>query len=144
MRPLLLEVGRRFSEAHRDQASVTLEVEEGTVEGDAARLRQVVANLLLNASQISDPSCPITLRGRVAGHGRYVVSVEDCGPGVADTDTTRIFEPFYSRRRGGSGLGLAVCQGIIRAHGGTIRVENRDERGARFVVELPLASRGPR
>lgn len=140
MDQLLEESIRRFADAHREGQAVDTQIEPGIVEGDAARIRQVLANLLLNAAQVSSGDDPILVRGRHDGSSSYVIEVVDAGPGVTPGDITRIFEPFFSKRKGGSGLGLAVCQGIVRSHGGSIHVENRDAGGARFIVSLPLSS----
>jgi two-component system sensor histidine kinase HydH len=66
-----------------------------------------------------------------------VVAVEDDGPGVADAET--IFEPFYTTKAQGTGLGLAVTARIVRDHGGTIRVSRAPGRGACFTVSLPVS-----
>jgi signal transduction histidine kinase len=71
--------------------------------------------------------------------GSYLIEVEDDGPGVAPEERDRIFEPFFSKRPGGTGLGLSVAAGIVRAHGGTIEVTAGDRGGARFRVVLPGA-----
>jgi signal transduction histidine kinase len=72
-----------------------------------------------------------------------VVAVEDDGPGFGDTDLAHVFEQFYrgeqarSRETGNAGLGLAIARGVIEAHGGRIRAENRPEGGARVSFTLP-------
>ena len=97
-------------------------------------------NLLNNAGQVSPREASIQLRGRL--HATYYeVEVVDQGPGVSPDDKPHIFEPFFSKRKGGSGLGLAVCQGIVRAHGGSIEVEDAPGSGgsgAVFRVRLSL------
>ena len=65
------------------------------------------------------------------------LSVSDTGPGVAPEDVPKIFDPFYTRRKGGSGLGLAVVHRAVAAHEGTVLVERSRTGGAEFVVDLP-------
>jgi two-component system nitrogen regulation sensor histidine kinase NtrY len=64
--------------------------------------------------------------------------VADTGQGIAPGDFRRLFEPYFSRRDAGTGLGLAIVHRIILEHGGTIRAEQNNPRGARFVIELPM------
>jgi len=101
---------------------------------DAVRIRQVLANLLRNASQAS-PGGRVRIEGHLAENDRYRVSVADDGPGVPPEQLPRLFEPFYTGRRG-TGLGLAVCHGIVAAHGGVIVAEARPEGGLRVSFEL--------
>ena len=135
---LLRETIRRFRESPDcEGVSLEVEAEQGNVFADAGRIRQVVLNLLVNAAQASGSPSEVRVSGRVIQNGGYEVAVEDRGPGVAPEDHGRVFEPFFSRRSGGSGLGLAVCQGIIRSHGGTIHVENREGGGSSFRFTIP-------
>jgi two-component system, NtrC family, sensor kinase len=133
------ETLRRFCESPAaGGARLDIAIEPFVLEADATRLRQVLHNLVLNAVQASDGPADIEVTGRVEAGG-YRIDVADRGPGVAAQDRGRIFEPFYSRRKGGSGLGLSVCQGIVRAHGGSIEVCAREGGGSVFVVRLPAA-----
>ena len=115
------------------------------VEGDASRLRQVVDNLLANATRHTPVGTPVDVR--LGSDGRAaVLEVQDHGPGVAAEDQARIFEPFHradvsrARATGGVGLGLAIVAAITRAHGGTVGVHSNGTGGATFWVRLPLAA----
>jgi two-component system sensor histidine kinase HydH len=101
---------------------------------DAARLRQVLVNLLENAVEMSDGPVEATVT-RAAGDLR--IAVRDHGPGIADADLPRMFEPFFTRRTQGTGLGLAVCKRLVELHGGTIAARNAAGGGAELVIELP-------
>ncbi len=117
---------------------------EGATLGDAARLRQVVGNLVDNAVSFSPESGRVRVGvERRARETRLLV--EDQGPGVPPEQREAIFQRFYSARPGGerfgkhSGLGLAIARAIVEAHGGAIEVDNRAGGGARFTVTLPAA-----
>lgn len=113
-----------------------------TVQADPARLGQLVANLLDNASRHSPAGG--TVRVVAAQHGdRVRLEVHDQGPGLAAADRDRVFEPFGTLRAaeggGGTGLGLAIARWVTDLHGGSIRfVDPEDGAGARVRVELPL------
>jgi len=105
--------------------------------GDAARLEQVLVNLLLNAGKAQQGRGRIALRARALPDGDALeLAVEDDGPGIPPENLARIFDPFFGSGEG-VGLGLAVSFGIVHAHGGTIAAENRAGGGARFVLRLP-------
>lgn len=117
------------------------EVEVQTTPGhanvDPYRIRQVLNNLLKNALAAADARDPVRVTGAPNSDGSYCIRVSDQGSGVAPKDRERIFEPFVGGSRGGTGLGLAICRAIVDAHGGAIRVEPAEPRGASFVVTLP-------
>ena len=118
------------------------------VEGDDARLRQVVGNLLSNARAHTPPGAPVAVRVRAEG-GEAVVEVDDSGPGLAPGHAERVFERFFradpsrARASGGSGLGLSIVSAIAAAHGGRAEVQSTPGRGATFRVVFPLAPRLP-
>ena len=112
--------------------------------GIESRLVQVLRNLIANAISFSPQGGTIALAARRDG-ATIRVTVEDQGPGIPEGKVEAIFDRFYSERPSGekfgthSGLGLSISKQIVAAHGGTIRAENRESGGARFMVDLPAA-----
>lgn len=112
------------------------------LEGDPVTLGQLLLNLLQNAVQIAGAAGPIRVEATVVATGepgeeQVLLRVADRGPGLDPDAERHIFEPFYSGR-GSTGLGLAVCRGIVQAHGGSILGRNREDGpGAEFLVHLP-------
>ncbi len=106
-------------------------------EFDADRLRQVVWNLLLNAAQAMPQGGEIELRVVARDDGAAGLEVSDQGVGIPEEERHRIFDPFYTRRSGGTGLGLALVDQVVRAHGGSIEVAPRAGGGTRFSLWLP-------
>lgn len=111
---------------------------------DADMIHQVLVNLVKNAIEASSPpaSVDVVVEARRDPTGDedvdgIVIEVLDRGPGISTEDLTRIFEPFFSRKSSGTGLGLYVCHGFVQRHDGRLRAENRSGGGARFVLELP-------
>jgi two-component system, NtrC family, sensor kinase len=104
------------------------------------RIMQVLLNLLLNATDAVGPHGQITVRAE-RHDGDVVIVVEDDGPGIDQAILPRLFEPFVSTKEvgKGTGLGLAVCRGIVESVDGSIRLEEGRARGTAFVVSLPVA-----
>jgi signal transduction histidine kinase len=110
-----------------------------TLHADPDQLEQMLINLLANAvdASLANGAQPVRIGWRLADSS-LVVSIEDRGLGIANTEN--LFVPFYTTKPTGSGVGLALAQQIARAHGGEIRLVNRDDgEGARAIVRLPLA-----
>ncbi|MDO3377058.1 cache domain-containing protein [Geoalkalibacter halelectricus] len=106
---------------------------------DGGQLRQVFTNLLVNAVEAMGGEGLLLLGTAVEGN-EVRVSVTDTGPGIAPAVREKLFNPFFTTKRGGSGLGLSVSYGIVERHGGTIEVESTPGQGATFRVHLPLRS----
>jgi len=114
------------------------------VEGDPAQLRQVVMNLLTNASDALPPGGgTITLRTASVpgpeGPTRVLLEVDDTGCGMDSETQARVFDPFFTTKFTGRGLGMAAVLGIVRGHEGTIEIDSAPERGTRIRVLLPAA-----
>lgn len=107
---------------------------------DAAQLERAFANLFANAVRHGGGH-PVLVRSREVG-GRLVVRVVDQGPGIPEPERERIFEPFYRRGGGGSGLGLSIARGFVEANGGELTVESVPGQGSTFVVSFPLGEAG--
>ena len=110
--------------------------------GDRVQFQQVIINLLINSIQaIAQSGQPIhrnDIQTLVDEDGSVVFSVFDNGPGIAVTDLEHIFDGFLSTKDTGTGIGLAICQSIITAHGGRISGSNRPNGGTHFRFTLPV------
>ena len=145
VRPLLEAAVAEFRVGGRDVRYVVhTSPPDLTVEGDPARLRQLVANLLDNASRHSPPGATVTIRAG-AIDDRWQLEVADEGPGVAPANRERAFERFGTLRDvdggGGTGLGLAIARWVTDLHDGTIGFADPEpgEYGARVRADLPFA-----
>jgi two-component system phosphate regulon sensor histidine kinase PhoR len=135
--------------AREQTLDVRIAPEAATIVADAAKLHDVLRNLLENAVNYSPARSTISVR---AGRqdGQIAIEVADEGPGIPDADLARVFERFYrvdrarSRDPGGTGLGLAIVKHLVGLHGGEVRVVNRPEGGAAFTVKLPAELSGHR
>lgn len=108
--------------------------------GDRVQLQQVVVNLLLNAAQalaMDQSAGRIDVVTAISPDGMLLFSIRDNGLGIAHTDFDRVFDSFFTTKEDGVGIGLAICQSIITAHGGAITASNHPDGGAIFTVLLP-------
>lgn len=110
---------------------------------DATQLQQVLVNLVKNAAQAMTTGGTLTLQTGENADAVWV-SVADTGGGIPQEQINRIFEPFYTTKKKGTGLGLMIVQRIVRAHGGKIELESHVGRGTTFRILLPLHERKPR
>lgn len=140
--------GRAEDACRGDPAGGTVEIEYRLesplppVFVDVARMAQALGNLMQNALEHSPAGSAVVVAASPArAHDRAGVSitVEDAGPGFRPEELALVFEPFYSRRAGGTGLGLPIVRRIVEEHGGTVAAENRREGGGRVRLWLPAA-----
>ncbi len=106
---------------------------------DRQQLRQVLLNLLTNAYEAMDGAGVLTIEAATSGEAQVDIRVTDSGPGMDAETASRIFEPFFTRKAKGIGLGLPVTKRIVESHGGQISAESAPGRGTTFLVTLPCA-----
>ncbi|WP_426614411.1 trifunctional serine/threonine-protein kinase/ATP-binding protein/sensor histidine kinase [Bradyrhizobium sp. McL0616] len=136
------------AELHRHDVSLEVDLREGLdpVTGDGVQLQQVVLNLVMNAIEAMSegPKQPRTLRvaTRPDGEGNVKTSVQDSGIGFDLAQIDRIFEPLFTTKREGMGMGLSICRSIIEAHGGRLWASSQLAGGSVFEFILPMVKGG--
>jgi PAS domain S-box-containing protein len=140
----LLRIVRADAMARRVSLIAEVDANAGVVRGDRVQLLQVLLNLTMNAfealSVMRADTRRVVIRACRANDGQICVSVHDSGPGFPPGIVDQLFEPFFSTKAEGMGMGLAIARGIIEAHGGTLFGENCADGGALFTVCLPEAT----
>jgi C4-dicarboxylate-specific signal transduction histidine kinase len=125
----------------RARLELQLDPDVPPVRGDPLELQQALLNLTLNALEALTASAAdreIGIR-TAASHGEVEIHVSDTGPGLSPDVQRRLFEPFFSTKPHGLGMGVTIARSIVERHHGRLRAENRAEGGARFTVTLPAA-----
>ncbi len=139
--PVIEDVIRLYKGAHKD-----VEFVENIPQGgpdfviDKEQIKRVFINLFENAVEAMKRKGRIWVTVQLNSSGTGRIEVADDGPGISAEDAPRLFEPDFSRKKRDGGLGLAIVDRIVTEHNGSIRAEANKPRGARFVIELPLAS----
>ncbi len=129
----LLKNQEKYIKINFDTACI---VDDTEMEIDAVQIKQVLLNILINACEAMNYSGKIKLRLSYTP-GYAEVRIADDGPGICDDEIRKIFNPFYSTKTKGVGLGLAICRDIIEKHNGTIEVNAGSENGSEFVIVIP-------
>jgi len=116
-----------------------------TIQIDAALLEDAILNLIINAIEAVAGKGDVTVsvarsHDQAYAESEAVVEVTDNGPGISDADLTRIFNPFYTTRPGGTGLGLPAVRRVARSHGGRVEVDSTLGKGSTFSIHLPINS----
>ena len=110
----------------------------GAVQVDAEQIRRVLINLIDNAVSAMGGKGLVRVKARAhAGPGSLRIEVADTGPGIPPADRDKMFAPYFSTKKRGTGLGLAIVHRVVTDHRGSIRVEDNEPQGARFVIEIP-------
>ncbi len=130
-----------LASAHAEGARVRLGARgDGWVEGDPRRLLEALVNLLANAIEATAPGGEVALEVRPRGD-RIDIVVRDTGAGMAPETLQRVGTPYFTTRRAGTGLGVALARSTVAQHGGTLRYESQPGRGTRATITLPRATR---
>jgi signal transduction histidine kinase len=125
--------------------SLRLDPDLRHIEADDGQIRQVLIALLMNALDATSAGGHVVVETRAEGEQSVCLSVTDDGVGIPTENLPKIFSPFFTTKPlgQGTGLGLAVCHGIVAAHGGEIRVDSEVGRGTHFAMVLPTARKAP-
>jgi PAS domain S-box-containing protein len=143
---ILEVVALTHAEAARNRVSVRTQFADGVplIECDRVQLQQVILNLIVNAieamSGLNDAPRELLVITEKAQPGGVLVAVRDSGPGLAPETLERLFDPFYTTKANGMGMGLSICHSIIEAHGGRLWASANLPRGAVFQLTLPANS----
>jgi len=138
----MIEAARDLAGDNLTDRKITIQCDEylPMVKVDQALLEQCLCNLLLNAAAWSPPSSTITIAAILSARD-LVLTVMDQGEGIPVKDLRQIFNPFSrttQAKPGGTGLGLAIVDGFVRAHGGKVEAANREPRGSKFTITIPV------
>jgi signal transduction histidine kinase len=141
LRPIIesaLDAVRNGSTTTAVDVEVSVDEDVPPLQCDVRLLRQAIVNLVSNALQAPGRKGPVRIAARMSGTSMVKVTVADDGAGVPGEIADQIFRPFFTTRATGTGLGLAVVQRIVRAHGGALSHQASAGGGATFAMELPL------
>ena len=130
-----------FAEGDAKSANVQIRVvvpdDLPTARVDRNYVKQVLLNLILNGMQSMPHGGSLTLEAKVS-HGNMIVIVADTGDGIPEDILPRIFEPYFTTKTKGAGLGLSIARRIVEAHGGTLTVDSTIGQGTRFRIAVPM------
>lgn len=140
---IVSETVTMVADAYKEKGVILEHFVQGiTAYCDPDQLKQVLINLLLNALAATKAGDTVSIRGENHPDGRTVITVTDTGHGIPHEDLPRIFDPFFTTKPAGTGLGLAVVQRIIEAHGGEVEVTSAPGHGTQVRVILPPKGSG--
>jgi signal transduction histidine kinase len=125
------------------EAGITLEVKgnpELTLNADRRKLRQALLNFVLNAIQASPAGSTVKIEIAKSSDGAAHIEVQDHGSGMSPEVMERIKRPYFSTKKGGAGLGVAIARGLVEQHGGTLRYESAAGKGTRVHLDLPACA----
>ena len=137
-------IGLMQRELFSHQVSLRIELAPAlpTVLGDRVQLQQVIINLVMNGIEamqsVTDRPRELVVRSGQDEAGQALISVTDCGVGIAAANVDRLFNPFFTTKLSGMGMGLSICRSIIESHGGRLWATTNVPHGATFQFTLPV------
>jgi len=128
---------------YESQADVNLEIADELPEfyGDKMQMKQVFVNLIQNAIQSMNSDRTLNIRC-AHKNGNFVISIEDHGEGIDEDDLDKIFQPYFTRKKKGTGLGLPIVKRIVQSHDGNIHVNSDKEKGTTFTIRIGISENG--
>jgi two-component system nitrogen regulation sensor histidine kinase NtrY len=139
LQPVVDSVIQLYAGAHKD-ITVVKDIPAGLPDLllDQEQMKRVFINLFKNAVEVMEAGGTIWISARkVPSDAMVRIEVADNGPGISAEDVSRLFEPYFSRKKKGGGLGLAIVERIIADHNGSVHAEPNQPHGARFIIDLP-------
>jgi C4-dicarboxylate-specific signal transduction histidine kinase len=138
---------QREIDSHRVSLRTELAPVLPMILGDRVQLQQVIINLVMNGIEamqsITDRLRELGIRSGQDETGQVVLSVTDCGVGISPEDAERLFNPFFTTKSGGMGMGLSICRSIVEAHWGRLWATENLPHGATFQFTLPACEPAP-
>jgi len=131
---------REDAENRGVEIKMDISIAEAPFTGEEKRLQQAFLNILLNSLQAIDGRGTIWVRMKRNG-GRYTIEFEDNGRGIGADEMKKIFEPFYTTKPDGSGLGLSIVKAIVESHGAAIEISSKDGKGTKVTLRFPLTGK---
>jgi PAS domain S-box-containing protein len=123
------------------EVDMKIKNELSSILADEIQLKQVFSNIILNAIQAMPKGGMLSITGTTKKDRFMEIDISDTGEGIPKENLDKIFEPIFSTKAHGTGLGLCVCQSIIEMHKGKIKIESEPEKGTRFIVQLPITNK---
>lgn len=145
LKPSTFQLAKILSEAEamvvdtlvKKEIRIEKKIAKRSIQGDFELLKQGIANVLINAAQAVKPKGLIQLRAKII-KDHAVFEIQDDGPGISDKISEKIFNPFFTTKNTGTGLGLAMVKRVIETHGGTITFKSEPRKGTLFKIQIPL------
>jgi signal transduction histidine kinase len=130
-----------IASCHKVSLQIELAQTVPTIMGDRVQLQQVIINLVMNGIEamqsIADRPRELVIRS-LLDEKQIIVSVTDCGVGISPENAAHLFNPFFTTKSNGMGMGLSICRSIMEAHGGRLWATETMPRGATFQFTLPV------
>lgn len=134
----LMELDCSTKQLNKIQLSVYTKRKIPFIYGDEEKLKQVLINLIKNALEACNPGGKIILSARLHKPNQVQIRIQDTGIGFTESQQAELFRLFYTTKEEGTGIGLAIVKQILSAHGGTIHVKSRPQKGSTFILHLPV------
>ncbi len=144
LRRVLDEALLLTEEASTDNVKIVRDYKKNRVEAmvDGGRLREAFLNIIINAIQAMPQGGSLTISAKNRSKETVEVSFQDTGPGIPPKDIDKLFDPYFSSKKKGIGLGLAIVRRIVDEHRGEIGVESKEGAGTTFTITLPVKGKG--
>ncbi len=139
---IIQEVLSRTNIPENVEVNNRLDVALPSILADPDQLKQVFGNIILNAIQAMPEGGQLIVKSEVQSQEEITISFTDTGNGISEEGLSKLFEPLYTTKAKGIGLGLAICKTLIEKHKGNIEVKSEIKKGSTFSIKLPFGKKG--